>query len=170
MNSGQPDPTVQIRNEDDEKSMAKFDRIYGDKFLLARQAKAKDGSHLGMMKLGGGNCVQDLMPGPNNVKALGRRYRETRLVKARAYECNWNHNSPKYAGQMMAGVTDLPPNLAEGETFAVFMKRVTTGNRNWGWEYCGQYRVVTDPEKIKAFATPAHLLYWVCKKKRIETI
>ena len=160
---------VKVKTEADlHKTIAKKYRQYGDRCLLARQAKNANNTNAGMMKLGGGNQAMDLMPGPNNLSAQQKRKDEIGLVKAMAYCCQWNFNGPKYAGQRTAAVTCFPEDLKEGEAFSVFMKR-SIGSKLFGWEYCGQYRPLIDDD-ILSHGTNARLLDQSIKDKMAQDI
>ncbi|KAL7543751.1 hypothetical protein ACHAXR_013443 [Thalassiosira sp. AJA248-18] len=113
-----------------ERRQAKNSRKYGDRVLLARQAK------IGMMKLGGGNQSSHLYS----------KFPEKRLSRmdgryAMAYNCQWNFGAPKYAGQPSGHVTMFPEEDGYDPLttpFSVFVMR-SVKQSSLGWEYCGEY-------------------------------
>lgn len=120
---------TRIKTEKDwQKHEAKTHCKYGDRVLLARQAKS------GMMKLGGENCTMDLYPGKEKAQNWGHpRFAVVGDKMAIWYNDQWQPFGPKYAGDPSAavdtvyGVFDRP--------FSVLMKRGKLGT-----EYCGDNR------------------------------
>ena len=139
-------------------------RKYGDRVLLARQAKN------GMMKLGGGNCGMDLFP-KHSIKGNKNhpRFRDLGHTKAIAYSDLWQPDGPKYAGQECGHVkrTKVPDRR---NPFSVFMRRtLKNGRDSFGWEYCGEY-ICTDPEGDVITWTSAHTLTCSERNKMITDI
>ena len=73
------------------------------------------------------------------------------------YNDLWNVDAPKYAGQPFAAVTGVRPCfLTTGHAFPVFMrrsrnKRGVKTSALLGWEYVGNYKVVTPGEDNDVF-------------------
>ena len=118
-----------------ERREAVSSRKWGDRSLLARQSK------VGMMKLGGGNQASHLYPVNPEERNLrmGGRY-------AMAYNELWNFGAPRYGGQPYAHVTMFP--REDGfdpftTPFSVFVRRCVNKSA-LGWEYCGEYVLLSD--------------------------
>lgn len=98
-------------------------RKYGDRVLLARQARN------GMMKLGGGNVSPELWPKnpKNRLARMGGRY-------AIGYNDLWNFGAPKYAGDPSGYVSWLPTDECDNNRkpirgpFSAFVKRTVKGS------------------------------------------
>ena len=138
-------PIVKKELGDYIKRNIKTDRMYGNRVLLARQAKN------GMLKLGGGNCGMDMYPSLKNVNHP--RFLEIGFTVAIAYCDSWQPDGPKYAGQKYAHVGYLP---IVHEPFSVFMKR-SMKTKLLGWEYCGEYEAEDPENEIETWAR-AHTL------------
>jgi len=121
-----------------QRRQTKDHRKYGDRVLLARQARN------GMMKLGGGNVSSKLWPksSKDRLARMGGRY-------AVGYNDLWNFGAPKYAGDPSGYVSWLPKDECDNKRkpirgpFSAFVKRTVIGS-TLGWEYCGEYELTDD--------------------------
>ena len=153
-------PAIKTETKHYLRAQANVSRRYGDRSLLSRQ------SPRGLMKLGGPNAGMNLYPGKKNINHPRFQAPVIGYDKARAYTDLWNPSGPKWAGMETASVGDYPPDLEEGESFAVFMKRTLNNSTEFGWEYCGHYRLI-DPEMV---FFSAHALSDGAKAKMVHDI
>ena len=135
-----PSSGPRIKTEADlHRRQAKDHRHYGNRVLLARQAKN------GMMKLGGGNQSMILVPADNKKNENHSRWSAIGNHKAVAYSSVWNPKGPQFAGQPRAAVTSV---FWSDEPFSVFMMRALPGKPTLGWEYCGDYKGCLEDDDI----------------------